>query len=114
MSEALRAKGGERILVWVVRGSLLPGLRCVTKPHMNVMLEASEAAILDRVFQPHSGDWPRVAAEAILGIGFDHGDRERMTGLLERATPGELTPREARTLKLDRHVGTLMSRMRTR
>jgi hypothetical protein len=43
---------------------------------MSVQLESTEAAILNRVIQPESGDLPRAAAEAILGIGFDPKDRE--------------------------------------
>ena len=69
------------------------------------MLESSEAAILDRVFQPESGDWPKAAAEAILSIAFDQTDRERMTGLLEKAKAGELSAEEADTLENYRHVG---------
>src|SRR3989440_3465108 len=35
---------------------------------MSTQLESSEAAILSRVIQPDSGDWPQAAAEAILRI----------------------------------------------
>jgi hypothetical protein len=49
---------------------------------MSAQLESSEAAILSRVIQPDSGDWSPAAAEAILRIGFNETDRERMTTLL--------------------------------
>lgn len=48
---------------------------------MSAQLETSEAAILSRVIQPESGDWSPAAAEAILRIGFNETDRERMTAL---------------------------------
>ena len=63
------------------------------------MLESSEAAILDRVFQPDSGDWPKAAAEAILSIAFDQTDRERMDWLLEKAKAEELSADEAEMLE---------------
>ena len=81
---------------------------------MSIMLESSEAAILDRVFQPDSGDWPQAAAEAILSIAFDQTDRERMTGLLEKAKAGELSAEEAETLEHYRHVGRLLELMKSR
>lgn len=81
---------------------------------MNATLEGSEAAILDRVFRPDTGDWPRAAAEAILGVGFAPGDRERMTGLLNKAKAGELTPEEAEMLENYRHIGRLLELMKSR
>jgi hypothetical protein len=81
---------------------------------MSVMLESSEAAILDRVFQPDSGDWPKAAAEAILSIGFDRSDQERMIYLLEKAKAGELSAEEAETLEHYRHVGKLLELMKSR
>ena len=81
---------------------------------MNPTLESSEAAILDRVFRPDAGDWPRAAAEAILGVGFDRADREQMTRLLEKAKAGELLPEEAETLENYRHIGRLLELMKSR
>ena len=81
---------------------------------MSVVLETSEAAILDRVFQPDSGDWPRAAAESILSIGFDQTDRERMTSLLEKAKAAELSAEEAETLENYRNVGRLLELMKSR
>ncbi len=59
---------------------------------MNAKLESSEAAILDRVFRPEAGGWPRAAAEAILSVGFSQSDRDRMVRLLEKAGTGTLSP----------------------
>jgi len=39
-----------------------------------------EAAILDRLFRPSAGGWPRAAAQAILGIHFDQRDHARPPG----------------------------------
>ena len=71
-------------------------------------------AILNRVIQPHSGDWPRAAAEAIPGIGFDEIDRQRMTSLLEKAKAGDLSNEEAEALENYRHIGKLLELMKSR
>ena len=81
---------------------------------MSAVLETSEAAILHRVFKPESGDWPREAAEAILGVGFDNEDRARMAALLDRAKAGDLTTDEAEELEHYRHVGRLLEVMKSR
>lgn len=81
---------------------------------MNATLESSEAAILDRVFRPDAGDWPPAAAEAILGVGFSQHDRDRMSGLLDKAKAGGLTPEEVETLENYRHIGRLLELMKSR
>jgi Ran GTPase-activating protein (RanGAP) involved in mRNA processing and transport len=81
---------------------------------MSAQLESSEAAILNRVIQPESGDWPRAAAEAILGIGFNETDREQMTALLEKAKAGDLTNEESEALENYRHIGKLLELMKSR
>ena len=81
---------------------------------MGTQLENSEAAILSRVIQPDSGDWPRAAAEAILGIGFSETDQEQMTVLLEKAKAGELTNEESEALEHYRHIGRLLELMKSR
>ena len=77
-------------------------------------MENSEAAILDRVFRPNAGGWPRAAAEAILEISFEARDRERMSRLLERAKAGELSPEETEMLENYRHIGRLLELMKSR
>lgn len=81
---------------------------------MNAALESSEAAILDRVFRSNAGDWPRAAAEAILSVGFNQSDRDRMTQLLEKAKAGELSTEDAETLENYRHIGRLLELMKSR
>ena len=81
---------------------------------MNAGRESSEAAILDQVFRPNAGDWPRAAAEAILSVGFDQNDRDRMTQLLEKTKAGELSTEDAETLENYRHIGRLLELMKSR
>ena len=81
---------------------------------MSVTPSSSEAAILDRAFRPELGDWPRPAAEAILRVGFDHEDRDRMTRLLEKAKAGDLLPEEAEMLENYRHIGRLLELMKSK
>ena len=81
---------------------------------MCAILETSEAAILSRVFKPEAGGWPREAAEAILGVGFEKEDHERMIALLERAKAGELSEEEGGELEHYRHVGRLLELMKSR
>ena len=81
---------------------------------MSAILESSEAAILDRVFQPDAGDWPKAAAAAILSMSFDKTDLDRMTSLLEKAKADELSAVEAEMLESYRHVGKLLELMKSR
>jgi hypothetical protein len=81
---------------------------------MNATFESSEAAILDRVFRPDAGGWPRAVAEAILSVGFNENDRERMVGLLEKAKAGELSPQEAEAMENYRHIGRLLELMKSK
>ena len=83
-------------------------------PGMSLMLESSEAAILDRVVRPDAGDWPRAAAETILGLAFNRSDRDRMTRLLEKAKAGGLSPAQAEVLENYRHVGRLLELLKSR
>jgi hypothetical protein len=81
---------------------------------MNATIESSEAAILNRVFRPDAGGWTRAAAEAILSVGFNETDRQRMVGLLEKAQAGELLSEEAAALENYRHVGRLLELMKSK
>jgi hypothetical protein len=83
-------------------------------PRMSSTLESSEAPILDRVFRPDAEDWPRDAAETILGLGFNRSDRTRMTRLLEKAKAGKISPEQAEVLENYRHVGRLLELMKSR
>lgn len=81
---------------------------------MSTVLESSEAAILGRVIRPEAGDWPQDAAKAILGLGFDEADRDRMLLLLSKAKEGELADGEVSELEHYRHVGRLLELMKSR
>lgn len=81
---------------------------------MDIVHESTEAAILNRVFRPNGDAWPRAAAEAILSIGFDPSDRERMTLLLEKAKTGEISSEDAEALENYRHIGRLLELMKSR
>ena len=81
---------------------------------MEIALESSEAAILDRVIRPEAGGWPRPAAEAILGVNFAPKDRERMHLLLEKAQAGDLSPAEAEEAEHYRHIGRLLELLKSR
>jgi uncharacterized protein YnzC (UPF0291/DUF896 family) len=88
--------------------------RCATRRSMSVQIESSQAAILDRVIHPDLADWPRSAAEAILSIGFDEKDQERMNSLLEKSKAGDLSKDEAEVLENYRHIGRLLELMKSR
>ena len=77
-------------------------------------LETSEAAILDRVFRPDTGDWSREASETILALGFGRSDRQRMVRLLAKAKAGGLSPKQTSVLENYRHVGRLLELMKSR
>ncbi len=81
---------------------------------MSVTLVSTEAAILDRVFRSDAANWPPEAAQALLGIGFDRNDRQRMTRLLQKAKAGQLSLEEAETLDNYRHIGRLLELMKSR
>ena len=85
-----------------------------TRQPMSAPLESSEAAILNRVIQLDSGGWSRAAAEAILAIGFNEADRQRMAVLLEKAKSGTLTKEESVALENYRHIGKLLELMKSR
>ena len=81
---------------------------------MSAQLESSEAAILSRVIQPDSGDWPQAAAEAILRIGFNETDRERMQQLADRSESGTLTDEERTEFDSYLHIGNLIAVMQSK
>jgi hypothetical protein len=80
---------------------------------MSGVLEQSEAAILERVFEPASG-LTAAAAEAVLRMGFAETDRERMIALLEKAKQGTLIPEESAALERYRHIGRMLELMKSK
>jgi hypothetical protein len=81
---------------------------------MSATFESTEVAILERVFRPEAGDWPKAAAEAILRAGFGQDDRERMSRLLRKAKSGDLSNEEAEALENYRHIGRLLELMKSK
>ena len=81
---------------------------------MSTIAESSEVAIWRRVIRPEAAGWTRAGAEAILHLGFQEADHERMLELLERAKGGELPEDEADELEKYRHVGTTLELMQSR
>ena len=51
------------------------------------------------------------APEAILNIGFEPSDRERMTQLMESAKEDDLSDEQAEELEHYRHIGRLLELM---
>ncbi len=81
---------------------------------MEIAIESSEAAILDRVIRPEAAGWPRSAAEAILRVDFAPKDQKRMSLLLKKANAGDLSPLEAEEAEHYRHVGRLLELLKSR
>lgn len=81
---------------------------------MSTTAESREIAIWRRVIRPETTGWTHAGAEAILQLGFQEVDRERMIDLLERAKAGELPDDEADELEKYRHVGTTLELMQSR
>jgi len=77
---------------------------------LKVVKQLSSVGSYNRILET----WPQAAAEAILRIGFNETDRERMTILLERAKAGVLTNEEAEALEHYRHIGKLLELMKSR
>lgn len=71
-------------------------------------VQASEAEILGRLIEPERGGFPPEAAKAILKIGFDARDKERMHRLSEKAREGTLTDQEQDEIEGYRRVGYLL------
>ena len=64
---------------------------CAKNTIMSTITESrEEIAIWRRVIRPETTGWTRAGAEAILHLGFQEVDHERMPELLERAKGGEL------------------------
>ena len=73
-----------------------------------------EAAIWARLFQAQPGGLSSEAAEYLLSIGFEEGDRRRMQQLAEGSESGTLTEDEQAELDSYLHVGNLLAVMQSR
>jgi len=57
-------------------------------------MDASEASILNRIFQPHEPTFSSEAARDILSLDFDQADKEWMRELSAKARAGAQTADE--------------------
>jgi len=73
-----------------------------------------EAAIWARLMQAQRGGLSPEAAEYLLSIGFDDGDRRRMQQLADRSESGTLTVNEQAEFDSYLHVGNLLAVMQSR
>jgi hypothetical protein len=71
----------------------------------------NELAILSRLIRPDRRDFSAAAARAILKIGFEPGDIERMNELAEKARRGTLTPSEKGAIDSYERVGHVLALM---
>jgi hypothetical protein len=74
----------------------------------------SEAAILGRVIRAEQDDLPLAAARALLKLGFDQQDRDRMHALAVKNQDGALTEHGQRELESYRRVGRLLDLLAVR
>ena len=73
-----------------------------------------EAAIWARLMQAQRGDLSPEAAEYLLSIGFEVGDRRRMQQLADRSESGALTLDEQAEFDSYLHVGNLLAVMQSK
>lgn len=74
----------------------------------------SEMDIFGRILQSERSSWDADAARAILALGFDRADEDRMKALLARAKAGVLTPDEAAEIDNYERVGHMLSLMKSK
>jgi hypothetical protein len=73
-----------------------------------------EAAIWARLMQAQQGDLSPEAAEYLLSIGLEEGDRRRMLQLADGSGSGTLTVDEQAEFDSYLHVGNLLAVMQSR
>jgi len=76
--------------------------------------DISEAAILSRVLKPERPSLSAAAARAILDLGFDNADKERMHHLSAKAQEGSLSRNEQAELNNFERVGHLLGLMQSK
>ena len=74
----------------------------------------TETAILERLIDPERSGLAPEAARYILSLEFQETDRRRMNELAERARAGVLSPAEEQELENYRHVGHLLTLLRSK
>jgi hypothetical protein len=78
------------------------------------MLTPTEAAILERLIAPTTGELSPEAAQYVLSLGFPPVDRGRMHQLAERARAGALTSEERAELETYEHITQILARLQAR
>jgi hypothetical protein len=73
-----------------------------------------EAQILTRVIAPDDSSLDRKAAEAILEMGFNQADKQRMDELAEKARQGALSPDERAEAESYERVGHFISLLKSK
>jgi hypothetical protein len=73
-----------------------------------------EAAIWARLMQAQRAELSAEAAEYLLSIGFEEGDRRRMEQLADRSESGTLSVDERAEFDSYLHVGNLLGVMQSR
>lgn len=68
-----------------------------------------EAAIWARLMRAQTDDLPSDAAEFLLSIDFEEGDRQRTLKLAERSEAGTLTTEEQTEFDSYLHIGNLLA-----
>jgi hypothetical protein len=71
-------------------------------------LPCYEAAILGRLVVPDEPSLSPAAAEGILALGFDRGDKDRMHLLAAKARAGTLTLEEQAEVEAYSRIGSLL------
>lgn len=77
-------------------------------------MNASEAAILDRLILSERSDLPADAARYILTLDFPEADRRRMNELAAKAAAGDLTTQDSSEIESYRHVSHLLALMQSK
>jgi hypothetical protein len=75
---------------------------------------SSEGAIWNRIVKPDRRDLAPEAAQAILNLDFEEGDRKRMRELAAKAREGELTASEKEAIANYERVGSVLSLMKAK
>jgi len=73
-----------------------------------------EAAIWARLMQAQRDELSSEAAEFLLSIDFEEGDRQRMLQLAERSEAGTLSAEEQTELDSYLHIGNLLAVMQSK
>jgi hypothetical protein len=73
-----------------------------------------EAAIWARLMRAQEDELPPDAAEFLLSIDFEEGDRQRMSRLAERSEAGTLTVEEQAEFDSYLHIGNLLAVMQSK